>query len=191
MQGWWAVSYVVLWALVLVLCAIVVALARQIGTLHLRLGPRGALEIDEEGPPLGESPPPLDALAVNGENITVGGPGEAQVLMFVSPGCHLCDQILPSVGAIDSGGEFRPLVVTDADVFETMGGFDVKHIGAPVIPSPRLAQTYAIPGTPYLVVLDERGIVQAKGTANNLEQVEGLLDTARRRSRAGLEASAG
>ena len=191
MQGWWAVSYVVLWALVLVLAAIVVALARQIGTLHLRLGPRGALEIDDEGPPLGESPPPMEALAVSGENITIGGPGHAQVLMFVSPGCHLCEQVLPSVGPIGSGGEFAPYVVTDADVFETMGGFDVKQIGAPVIPSPRLAQTYSIPGTPYIVVLDELGIVQAKGTANNLEQVEGLLDTARRRSRAGLQRHAG
>jgi hypothetical protein len=27
-------------------------------------------------------------------------------------------------------------------------------------------------------VLDERGVVAAKGTVNNLEQVEGLLDTA-------------
>ena len=191
MQGWWAVSYLVLWALVLVLCAIVVALARQIGTLHLRLGPRGALEIDEEGPPLGESPPPFEALAVSGENVTIGGPGQAQVVMFVSPGCHLCDQVLPSLGPIRSAEEFRPYVVTDADVFETMGGFDVKEIEAPVIPSSRLAQSYAIPGTPYVVVLDELGIVRAKGTANNLEQVEGLLDTARRRARADLRERAG
>src|SRR5919106_504124 len=83
LQGWWAVSYVLLWLLVVMLCVIVVALARQIGTLHLRLGPRGALEIDSEGPALGEAPPPIDALAVSGENVTIGGPGAAQVLMFV------------------------------------------------------------------------------------------------------------
>ena len=57
MEGWWAASYVVLWLLVLVLMVVVVALARQIGTLHLRLGPRGALEMDEEGPQLGEMLP--------------------------------------------------------------------------------------------------------------------------------------
>jgi hypothetical protein len=38
-----------------------------------------------------------------------------------------------------------------------------------------------VPGTPFLVVLDELGIVRAKGTVNNLEQVEGLIDTAARR----------
>jgi hypothetical protein len=35
-----------------------------------------------------------------------------------------------------------------------------------------------VPGVPYAVVLDERGIVLAKGTVNNLEQMEGMIDTA-------------
>jgi hypothetical protein len=38
-----------------------------------------------------------------------------------------------------------------------------------------------VPGTPFVVVLDEAGVVRAKGTVNNLEQVEGLVDTANRR----------
>ena len=42
MSGWWLASYLVLWALVIALAVLVLALARQIGTLHLRLGPRGA-----------------------------------------------------------------------------------------------------------------------------------------------------
>ncbi len=182
MEGWWGVSYAILWILVLVLCAVVVALARQIGMLHLRLGPRGALELDEEGPPLGESPPPIEALAVSGETLTIGGPGEPQVLMFVSPGCHLCEQVLPALGAIRRSGFFEPRLITDADVFETMGGFDVKGIAAPVVPSRQIVQQFSVPGTPYVVVLDEVGVVRAKGSVNNLEQVEGLLDTARARA---------
>ncbi len=50
MSGWWAAAFIAQWLLVVVLAAIVVALARQVGTLHLRLGPRGALEVDSEGP---------------------------------------------------------------------------------------------------------------------------------------------
>jgi hypothetical protein len=46
-------------------------------------------------------------------------------------------------------------------------------------------RAFDVPGTPYLVVLDEMGIVRAKGTVNNLEQVEGLVDTAGRRMREG------
>jgi hypothetical protein len=41
-----------------------------------------------------------------------------------------------------------------------------------------------VPGTPFLLVLDEMGVVRGKGTVNNLEQVEGLVDTAGRRMRA-------
>jgi hypothetical protein len=41
---------------------------------------------------------------------------------------------------------------------------------------------YEIPGTPYVILLDASGIVRAKGTVNNLEQLEGLVDTARRRA---------
>ena len=47
-----------------------------------------------------------------------------------------------------------------------------------MIPDPELVGAYGIPGVPYAVVLDERGIVRAKGTVNNLEQMEGMLDTA-------------
>ena len=165
----------------IVLSFVVVALARQIGTLHLRLGPRGALELDEEGPPLGEAPPPEDALALNGQEVTIGGPGQAQLLLFVSPGCHVCDQVLPSVSAATSSGPFRPYVITDVDVFETTRGLDVKSIPAPVIPGQGIAMRYEVPGTPYVILLDTAGIVRAKGTVNNLEQVEGLIDTAMRR----------
>jgi hypothetical protein len=56
----------------------------------------------------------------------------------------------------------------------------------PVARSPSLARAYAVPGTPYAVVLDTVGVVRAKGTVNNLEQIEGLIDTARRRLEAAL-----
>ena len=42
-------------------------------------------------------------------------------------------------------------------------------------------ERYGVPGTPFAVVFDGMGVVRAKGTVNNLEQLEGLVDTARRR----------
>src|SRR6266700_2838910 len=84
MHGWWTASYVALWLLVGALALLVVALARQVGTLHLRLGPRGALEIDTEGPPLGEAPEPIVARDADGRPVSLGGPGRAQLLPFVS-----------------------------------------------------------------------------------------------------------
>jgi methylamine dehydrogenase accessory protein MauD len=176
MSGWWLASYLVLWALVIALALLVLALARQIGTLHLRLGPRGALELDEEGPPLGEAPEPSDQTDLRGRPVSVGGPGDPQLLLFVSPGCHMCREVLPSLPVAARAGQLAARVVVDADPNEAEGGPDV-----PTVASPELARSYRIPGTPYAVILDGLGVVRAKGSVNNLEQLEGLVDTARRR----------
>ncbi len=50
-----------------------------------------------------------------------------------------------------------------------------------VLHDPDLERIYDVPGTPFALVLDELGTVRAKGTVNNLEQVEGLVDVALRR----------
>ncbi len=159
MTGWWTVAFLVQWVLLIVLCVIVVALARQVGTLHLRLGPRGALEIDTEGPPVGEAIPPISALAPDGSVVNVGGPGEPRLVLFSSATCSVCREVAPSLPAAAASARLVPQVVHDAEAERVLD----------------------VPGTPYLMMLDEFGIVRAKGTVNNLEQVEGLIDTGRRR----------
>jgi hypothetical protein len=161
MSGWWTAAFVAQWVLLVVLCVVVVALARQVGTLHLRLGPRGALEIDVEGPALGEVLPPLRARTADGGTVVVGGPGERRMVLFSSPTCIVCREVAPAVPAAARAGDLVPHVVQDPDV----------------------ERAFEVPGTPFLLVLDELGIVRAKGTVNNLEQVEGLVDTAGRRMR--------
>lgn len=159
MTGWWAAAFVVLWLLVVVLCIVVIALARQVGTLHLRLGPRGALEIDDEGPALGEPLPSVDAAAADGAPVMLGGAGRPRLVLFASETCTVCREVSPGIPAAAAAGRLDPIVLHD----------------------PRAEQALGVPGTPFVLVLDEQGIVRAKGTVNNLEQVEGLVDTANRR----------
>jgi hypothetical protein len=161
MSGWWIAAFVAQWVLLLVLCVVVVALARQVGTLHLRLGPRGALEIDDEGPQLGEALPAMRARGADGATITIGGAGAGRLVLFSSPTCIVCREVAPGVPAAARAGGLVTQIVHD----------------------PQAERTFDVPGTPFLVVLDELGIVRAKGTVNNLEQVEGLVDTAVRRMR--------
>ncbi len=182
MEDWWAVSYAVLWAVVVALTVVVVALARQIGTLHLRLGPRGALEVDDEGPPLGEAPPHEETTDAQGRPARIGGPGEAQLLLFVSPGCHLCEQVLPSLPVVARKHELVPYVLADVDAEETVSQYERRRLHARIVSAVGIAQRYRVPGTPYVVVLDRLGVVRGKGTVNNLEQLEGLVETGARRS---------
>ncbi len=162
MSGWWAAAFVAQWMLVVALCVVVLALARQVGVLHLRLGPRGALEIDTEGPAVGEAPPPISATAASGSTLVLGGPGAPRLVMFSSPTCPVCEDVAPSIPAAARAARLVPQVVHDPDA----------------------ERAYEIPGTPFILVLDDLGVVRAKGTVNNLEQLEGLVDTARRRTNA-------
>ena len=175
MHGWWLASYVVLWFVVLALALLVVALAREVGTLHLRLGPRGALEVDEEGPPLGQAPPPTAALDLDDRTVELSGPGDRRLLLFVSLTCSLCREVLPGLRAVARDG-IRPVAVTDAEREEAVRAYTRRP--APVVPSAETHRLFRVPGTPYAVVLDELGTVRAKGTVNNLEQLEGLVATA-------------
>ena len=166
MSGWWAAAFVVLWILVAVLAVVVVALARQIGVLQLRLAPIGALEVDDEGPPLGEVPEARVARTPEGSSTVVGGPGSGRLVAFVSDTCPICEQVAPSLPAAARASGLELQVVSDPD----------------------LEVAYRVPGVPFVVVLDELGLVRSKGTVNSLEQVEGLVDTARRRATQELRA---
>jgi methylamine dehydrogenase accessory protein MauD len=167
-----------LWVGVVVLGVLVVALAREVGALHLRLGPRGALEIDTEGPELGAQVPPLVGTALDGRPVRIGGPGAARLYLFASPTCGLCRDVLPAMPALLRRG-VEGAVVAEAPTrdLESWG-----RLGIEVVSSPESFVAYAVPGTPYAVVVDERGVVAAKGTPNDPSQLEGLLDTARRRT---------
>ena len=180
MSGPWLVSYLVLWLVVVALCVVVVALARQIGTLHLRLGPRGALELDDEGPPLGDAPPPRDAVDLHGRSVTIGGPGSPQLLLFVSPGCMVCGQVLPSLPVVARANSLEAIAVSEEDEIETRRELG-RYANVRLVTGTGHFEAYSVPGTPYAVVLDRLGIVRGKGTVNNLEQFEGLVATAARR----------
>src|SRR6185312_5910352 len=86
-RAFWTVSYVALWVAVLGLAALVLALYRQVGVLHLRLGPGHAFEHEAEGLPLGEPAP--DGMA-------------GRLVVFTSRDCPICAQIVPGLRALAS-----------------------------------------------------------------------------------------
>src|SRR5690348_14093999 len=89
------VSQIFSWVVILGLGLALLALARQVGVLHVRLAPAGAL-LSDKGPVVGEPAPVLDALTMEGAPIAIGKPqGLKQLLLFVSPHCPLCKELIP------------------------------------------------------------------------------------------------
>jgi hypothetical protein len=147
------------------LAVAVLALAREVGMLRLQLGTQGALEIAGEGPDVGSPAPALAArLAVPSPS---GGGERLGLGVFSSEGCHLCQTLSPAIENVAN------------DPRVAVGVFDETADAA-------LWRELEIPGSPFAVALDERGTVLAKGTFNNLAQLESVLATAERRRADGV-----
>ncbi|MBV8852063.1 MAG: hypothetical protein JOY91_01620, partial [Sinobacteraceae bacterium] len=92
-----AISNIVLWIVVLVLLVVVLALTRQLGVLHERIAPAGALMLNR-GLAVGEAVPVIDAVDLEGEALRIGAPsgsGKSTLIVFLSPTCPVCESLLP------------------------------------------------------------------------------------------------
>ena len=78
--------------------------------------------------------------------------------------------------------ELKPYVLADVDAEETVSQYERRRLAARIVSAVEIGQRYRVPGTPYVVVLDALGVVRAKGTVNNLEQLEGLVETGAQRA---------
>jgi uncharacterized membrane protein YphA (DoxX/SURF4 family) len=135
----------------------VLALAREVGMLRLQLGTQGALEIAGEGPEIGSRESALaERIGRNGADFGLA--------VFTSEGCQICQTLAP---AIDN-------VATDPRV--SVARFDE-------VAEADLWRSLGIPGSPFALALDREGTVLAKGTFNNLAQLESVLATAEKRGR--------
>lgn len=148
-QRWTEITAGVALAGVLVLGLLLVALAREVATLRLRVGPQLALDIEGEGPPIGGLHRALRRGDADVDADLVLG-------VFTSPGCAMCAALAPTLSEI--AREPHLLVRT----------FD-EHRDASVW------SELSVPGSPYAVAASADGTVRAKGTFNNLAQLESLL----------------
>lgn len=147
--GVWVASYVMLWLAVLGLGLAVVALLRQIGVLHARLQPMG-VHFGGEGPDRLSPAPVVPGLDYAVSTVTLIG--------FTSTGCEVCARLRPGLAALDAQYDDVTLRL-------------VEH-------GPTTGATFAafkVRSTPYFVAVDRGGVVQSRGVANSLEQIEVML----------------
>jgi len=173
-------SQILLWCAVLVLGLISIVLARQIGVLHQRIAPAGALALRQ---PLkvGDAAPQLKVSTLEGVPLDIGGAraGRGQLLLFLSPDCAVCESLLPSVRSAQ-GAESAWLdivLASDGDALEKHTQF-VRDKGLdkfPYVVSEQLGRTFGVSKLPYAVLIDERGQLAATGLVNTREHLESLF----------------
>jgi methylamine dehydrogenase accessory protein MauD len=177
------VSNALLWLLVVVLAGVVAALARQVGVLHERLAPVGALAI-ARGPEAGEPAPELLAPALSGEAVRIGGADPERrrtLLFFTSPTCPVCKALLPTLRRVVAEEEgVRLVVASDGELAEHEAFARAERLDpARYVLSRELGVRFAVAKLPYAVLIDAGGIVRAKGLVNTREHVESLFEADR------------
>lgn len=174
------VSTVLLWVVVAVLSVTVLALARQVGVLHERVAPLGAMAT-QTAVEIGEKAPEFDVVDLEGRKVHLGGrraDGRGQLLLFVSPICPMCKKLM---GAVRSFARSERKVVElvlmgdgEREAHRTMAAeHGVRDL--PFAISPIVGMRFGIGKLPYAVLIDAEGVVRAKGIVNSREHLESLL----------------
>lgn len=173
------VAVVLLWSLVIVLAVVVFALARQIGVLYERVAPMGALMTDS-GPKVGDAVQPFDLAALDGRRVALGPAQErAKLVFFLSPTCPVCKKLLPIVKSIarTERAWLDVMLASDGDPQAHRAFVAERDLGEfPYVVSTDLGLAFRVSRLPYAVLIDEAGVVKAKGLVNNREQLESLFN---------------
>jgi len=169
---------------ILCLAVVVFALARQIGVLHQRIGPAGALALSKRVQ-VGEKSPEFRLDTLDGETVIVGAPspdGRSTLITFLTPNCPVCARLLPALRSIarTEASWLRLVFASDGDP-DRHAEFRRRNRleGSAWVLSPELGMTYEIGKLPYGVLLDENGVVAAQGLTNSREHVESLFEAKR------------
>lgn len=178
------VAMIVLWCLVIALGFAVVALARQVGVIHQRLAPVGALVTNRELK-VGERSMPFLLKALDGTSISIGDPApnpRATLIMFVSSKCPVCTVLMPVLKdiAANSATWLRVVLVADESEAEMRRFQREKSTGdIPLAISSELGLAYRVSKLPYAVLLDEHSVITAHGLVNTRENLESLFEARR------------
>ena len=183
MDGTLLVSYIILWALVIVLSLLVFALARQVGVLHERVAPAGAL-MPTSGPKVGELTEVMSLTDLNGHAVAIGGvdaEGLATLIMFISPTCPVCKSLVPIAQSLvlHEGQRMRLVFTSDGDQLEQHVAYvrDLDIENYPYIVSQPLGLAYAVSKLPFAVLIGSDGALKSKGLVNTREHLESLVES--------------
>ncbi|HUY38567.1 MAG TPA: methylamine dehydrogenase accessory protein MauD, partial [Candidatus Binataceae bacterium] len=155
------------------------------GVLHERIAPMGALTIDK-GPKEGEAAPMFELTDLRRHPTLIGGVnerGQGTLLFFLSPSCPVCKKMLPILKSFRASGEqaLQIVLASDGDPEEHqrfVAAYGLSDF--PYVLSQELGMTYRVAKLPYAVLIDEAGIVRAKGLINTREHLESLLEAKER-----------
>lgn len=178
MEGLMA-SNVLLWLVVMALGLVTLALSRQVGVLHERSAPLGAV-IADKGPEIGDDAPKFELEDFSGRQVVIGGvreDGRDTLLLFLAPNCPMCKKLLPTAKRVTVDENLNVVVVSDGPREEHVAFLRKHDLGdIPYVISANVGIRLQIGRVPYAVLIDSDGKIRAKGLVNTREHLESLVE---------------
>lgn len=172
-------SNILLWVAFLGVTMVLLGLMRQVGLLHERSSPMGAM-ITDHGPDIGDTAPEFDLPDYFGRNVHIGGAnpdGRQTLLMFTAPTCPVCDKLFPIIKSIAKAEKISVVLISDGAPDEHKRFLDSHELG-PIryVVSAEAGMAFQVGKIPYGVLMDSQGVIRAKGLTNTREHLESLLE---------------
>ena len=164
----WLISYIVLWLIVLTLGVLVILLYRQLGIMYL-----GSAEgVSRDGIEKGTTAPDFSLTDQYGTPQRLSDyRGRPVVLLFGSPHCSPCRTLMPQLhdwaAAHPEAGVVWLNAASEEESLKFVSELSATLPVAPYTPESKLMDRYKVRVTPFMFLLDERGVVRAKGLANS------------------------
>ena len=124
-------SHLLLWIAVIVQGLLIFALSRQIGVLHTRIAPAGAL-MTRSGLAVDDPVPELNLKDIYQRDWSIGQADESgHLILFVAPDCPICKALVPAALSLARYEGIRLTFASDGENLEAHKAYTKKmHIEA-------------------------------------------------------------
>lgn len=179
------VSMVLSWIAIIGLAVLVLALTRQIGMLHERVAPAGALSIEKHNLKTGETAPGFNLKTLAGRDIQIGGEqssDKSTLLFFLSESCPVCKVLIPVLKSVqkDEKDWLKIVLASDGDESEHRSFIDREGLtDFTYVLSEALGRGFEVEKLPYGVLIDQAGTLVGHGLINNREHLDSLVEAKR------------
>lgn len=170
-------SYIMLWLLVIPLVILNLVLFRQLGIMIMGTA-RG---VNQSGIPIGHKIPQVAAFRLKGEEwSTVELLGSPSLMLFGSPTCKECAEIMPDFKRIAEINEVKPILLLFSTAeFAAEYVRKINYTDEVMLVNPDLANQLDVQVTPFAYAIDRNGIIKHKGLVNSKDQLEEYVKASR------------
>jgi methylamine dehydrogenase accessory protein MauD len=184
MNIFWLVATLVLWLVVLFLGFVLWGALRALALLRWRLEQLEATtprRIGRGGLRPGQKAPDFTLPTSSGGKVALHHYANRKLLLvFLQPGCGPCHQITPELKRLSQAGEIQVLVIHKGDAQAVQEWIKHYQPDFPVALQERfeVSRHYEVFATPFAFLIDERGMIAARGFVSRKQYLGFVLTRA-------------